>query len=91
MLTPPSTADEDVPVTPATSTMGSPTTDPPSWKPIYDLNSPPDVARPYEPEEALEDLPGVHYALEVFLSSHMLESEEYCNEADEIKCANLSI
>lgn len=91
MVTPPSTVDEDVPATPTTSAMGSPTTEPPSWKSIYDLGSPPDVARPYEPEEALEDIPGVCYALETFLSSHMLESEEYCHEVDEVKCANLSI
>lgn len=82
MATPPST----VYVSPATSAMGSPTS-PPSWKPVYDLDAPPDVVRPYEPEDALQDISGVHYALEVFLSSHMLESEQYCNDADETKCA----
>jgi len=88
----PSTADESVLVTPVTSSTDSQTTDHlQSWKPVYDFNSPPNVTRPYKPEEALEDIPGVRYALEIFLSSHMLESEEYCNKADEIKCAHLFI
>jgi hypothetical protein len=51
-----------------------------SYKRVY-LNPPP-VQEPYSPEIALEDLPGVSYALETFLASHMLESEEYCNKSD---------
>ncbi|KAF5353270.1 hypothetical protein D9756_007772 [Leucocoprinus leucothites] len=86
----PANETDDVLLTPATSSI-SPAdtkqtdTNTPSWKPNYDLHSPPDVIRPYEPDEALEDIPGVSYALEVFLSSHMLESEDYCNKMDEIK------
>ncbi|KAF9446913.1 hypothetical protein P691DRAFT_803254 [Macrolepiota fuliginosa MF-IS2] len=56
-----------------------------SWKPNYTLGSPPGVSQPYKPEEALDDIPGVSYALEIFLSSHMLESEEYCHKMDETK------
>ena len=33
---------------------------------------------PYVPTDALGDLPGIAYALELFLSSQMLESEAFC-------------
>jgi hypothetical protein len=58
---------------------------PSSWKPKFELHLPPEVTRPYNPEEALGDIQGVSYALETFLSSHMLESEEYCHKMDEPK------
>ncbi|KXN89075.1 Tetratricopeptide repeat protein 39B [Leucoagaricus sp. SymC.cos] len=76
---------EDPPLTPATSNVSPADSVTSSWKPNYDLHSPPDVTRPYKAEEALGDLPGVSYALEVFLSSHMLESEEYCHKMDVTK------
>ncbi|KAF8890951.1 hypothetical protein BD779DRAFT_1515400 [Infundibulicybe gibba] len=47
----------------------------PSYKSIY--TTPPAVTTPYSPEAALDDLPGVAYALELFMASHMVESEEY--------------
>lgn len=38
---------------------------------------------PYNPEEdALTDLPALRYALDLFLSSHMVESENFCSEMD---------
>lgn len=57
-----------------------------SWKSNHNSELPPTVERPYTPDEALGDIPGVAYALERFLSSHMLESEEYCHKMDEPKC-----
>jgi hypothetical protein len=54
-----------------------------SYKSIY--KTPPDVKYPYKPEEALADIPGVSYALELFLASHMVQSEEYCHKSDEKK------
>lgn len=36
----------------------------------------------YKPENALEDLPGISYALHLFLASHMVESEDYCIKSD---------
>ncbi|KAK2459721.1 hypothetical protein APHAL10511_008255 [Amanita phalloides] len=57
----------------------------PSWQPGFIPDSPPHVSYPYHPEGALSDLPGVHYALEVFLNSQMLESEQYCHSSDENK------
>lgn len=57
----------------------------PSWKPLFVVGDPPPVKHPYTPDDALDDLPGMQYALEAFLSSHMLESEEYCNTSDETK------
>ncbi|KAJ6562224.1 hypothetical protein B0H19DRAFT_1143862 [Mycena capillaripes] len=54
-----------------------------SYRRIY--TSPPPVKLPYKPEEALEDLPGVSYALDMFLASKMHESEDYCNESDKKK------
>ncbi|KAK7451747.1 hypothetical protein VKT23_012426 [Stygiomarasmius scandens] len=55
----------------------------PSYQPVY--SSPPPVRTPYDPADALEDLPGISYALELFLSSKMVESEDYCNKSDEKK------
>jgi hypothetical protein len=46
----------------------------------------PSVKVPYTPQEALDDIPGVSHALELFLASHMVESEEYCHKMDENKC-----
>ncbi|KAH7882592.1 hypothetical protein F5I97DRAFT_1906457 [Phlebopus sp. FC_14] len=43
---------------------------------------PPPVSTPYDVEKALDDIPGVHWALHEFLHSRMLESEEYCHRAD---------
>lgn len=53
------------------------------WKPRYP--NPPAVKEPYDPREALYDIQGVSYALEQFLASHMVESEEYCHRMDEPK------
>ncbi|KAK7676982.1 hypothetical protein QCA50_020011, partial [Cerrena zonata] len=36
----------------------------------------------YTQEQALDDLPGVAYALHLFLASHMVESEDYCHKCD---------
>ncbi|KAJ7659454.1 hypothetical protein B0H17DRAFT_1171824 [Mycena rosella] len=44
--------------------------------------APPPVKMPYKPTEALGDLPGVVYALDLFLGSKMHESEAYCNQSD---------
>ena len=51
-----------------------------SWSSIY--TTPPSIKYPYEPTEALGDIVGVSHALELFLASHMLESEEYCHKSD---------
>jgi hypothetical protein len=59
-----------------------------AWKPVY--SSPPTVKVPYNPREALDDIPGVCYALEQFLASHMVESEEYCHNLDETKFVHAS-
>lgn len=40
----------------------------------------------YNPEkDALRDIPGLRYALDLFLSSHMVESENFCREMDPAK------
>jgi len=40
----------------------------------------------YNPEkDALSDIPGLRYALDLFLASHMVESENFCNEMDPAK------
>lgn len=54
-----------------------------SYQSIY--TKPPHVKKPYEPADALLDIPALSYALELFLQSHMLESEEFCNKSDEQK------
>lgn len=41
---------------------------------------------PYNAEkDALGDIPGLRYALDLFLSSHMVESENFCREMDPTK------
>ncbi|KAF8057392.1 hypothetical protein FPV67DRAFT_1527200 [Lyophyllum atratum] len=52
----------------------------PSWATVF--HEPPAVKTPYGPDEALNDLPGVRYALDLFLASKMVESEEYCHASD---------
>lgn len=36
-------------------------------------------------KDALTDLPGVRYALDLFLASHMVESENFCKDMDPAK------
>ncbi|KAG6851476.1 hypothetical protein H0H87_000956, partial [Tephrocybe sp. NHM501043] len=48
---------------------------PPSYAPVY--TQPPSITHPYDATRALDDLPGVCYALETFLASRMVESEDY--------------
>ncbi|KAG5634470.1 hypothetical protein H0H81_001835 [Sphagnurus paluster] len=45
-------------------------------------DAPPDVKQPYNPEDWLEDTPAASYTLELFLSSHIKESEAFCAESD---------
>lgn len=41
---------------------------------------------PYNPEtDALSDIPGLRHALDLFLASHMVESENFCKEMDPVK------
>ncbi|KAF8200119.1 hypothetical protein BJ912DRAFT_1029695 [Pholiota molesta] len=84
-------------LTPATSTSPSSATEPtspskPDSSPKPDsapepsfaarFPAPPPVQHPYTPANALADLPCVQHALELFLSSHMLESEAYMRAGD---------
>ncbi|KAN0103880.1 Protein of unknown function (DUF3808) domain containing protein [Russula decolorans] len=47
------------------------------------LTEPPPVSSwPYSHSAALDDIPGIAYALDTFLKSQMVESEEYCHRND---------
>ncbi|TFK17307.1 hypothetical protein FA15DRAFT_661535 [Coprinopsis marcescibilis] len=46
------------------------------------VGRPPNVKRPYRPEGALEDMPGLQCALRLFLESRMVEIDEFCRESD---------
>ncbi|KAI9507300.1 hypothetical protein F5148DRAFT_1206084 [Russula earlei] len=46
------------------------------------LAEPPTITWPYTHDTALDDMPGIAYALDLFLKSLMVESEEYCNRSD---------
>ena len=59
---------------------------PPVKRPSLALAEPPAVAWPYSHGAALDDIPGIAYALDTFLKSHMVESEEYCHRNDPKKC-----
>jgi hypothetical protein len=50
------------------------------------LTEPPAVSWPYSHSAALDDIPGIAYALDTFLKSQMIESEEYCHRNDPRKC-----
>lgn len=41
---------------------------------------------PYSHDVALDDIPGIAFALDAFLKSRMVESEEYCHRNDPRKC-----
>lgn len=51
---------------------------------------PPVVEQPYSMAHSMVDLPCAAYALELFLASHMLESEEYMNQGDPQKYVSLN-
>ena len=57
---------------------------PPAW-----IQEPPLPKGAYVQQRALDDIPGIAYALHIFLASHMLESEEYCNKSDPKKYVNV--
>ena len=46
----------------------------------------PVVQHPYSMAHSMVDVPCAAYALELFLASHMLESEEYIHKGDPQKC-----
>ena len=75
-------------VTPATSMTSAPDGDVETIK--ESKTPPPSVKNPYKEKEALDDIPGVAYALETFLQSRMVECEDYCHESDPKKYASLS-
>ncbi|KAI0049076.1 hypothetical protein FA95DRAFT_1489914 [Auriscalpium vulgare] len=49
---------------------------------VKDTVSPPSTKWPYTPNTALDDIPGVSYALDLFLKSLMVECEDYCHASD---------
>jgi hypothetical protein len=53
------------------------------------LGEPPTVTWPYSQASALDDIPGIAYALDLFLKSLMVESEEHCHTSDPKKCVLL--
>ena len=50
------------------------------------LGEGPAVTWPYSQSVALDDIPGIAFALDTFLKSFMVESEEYCHRVDPRKC-----
>jgi hypothetical protein len=72
--------------TPGISNLASPDNLSKGKASVLERLSPPPVKTPYVVEDALDDLPGISYALEIFLASHMLEAEEYCHKSDPEKC-----
>ena len=70
---------------PSSSTIETttPIKDIPSYK--FPYAKPPPVKQPYNPDEALLDIPPISHALELFLQSKMLESEEFCHTNDQEK------
>ena len=63
------------------------------WKesctPICSIPLEPPVKSPYNPVDALDDIPGIRHALDLFLSSQMVESENYCKKNDEDKLSSI--
>ena len=50
------------------------------------LEEGPGVTWPYSQDVALNDISGIAFALDAFLNSLMVESEEYCHRKDPRKC-----
>ncbi|KAF7427802.1 hypothetical protein PC9H_007018 [Pleurotus ostreatus] len=46
------------------------------------FSAPPSIPQPYNPASALGDIPAIAYALELFLSSKMVESEKFLLDCD---------
>jgi len=63
----------------------------PAKKPPLLTTELPATSWPYSPGAALDDLPGIAYALDTFLKSQMVESEEYCHRNDPQKCVAIII
>lgn len=55
-----------------------------SYESIYP--SPLPVKAPYNPANALDDIPCAGYSLNLFLSSKMHEAEDYMSESDKKRC-----
>lgn len=51
-------------------------------RPAAEAMPPQRMAGPYTQDRALEDIPGIRHALEIFLQSHMVESEQFCHDSD---------
>ena len=51
----------------------------------------PTTTWPYSHDVALNDIPGIAFALDAFLNSRMVESEEYCHRNDPRKCVRLTL
>ncbi|EIW75037.1 hypothetical protein CONPUDRAFT_147567 [Coniophora puteana RWD-64-598 SS2] len=54
-------------------------------KSLSSMPDPPPVKEPYKVSEALDDISCVTWALDEFLHSRMVESEEYCHKSDPSK------
>ncbi|KAH6894046.1 hypothetical protein BKA70DRAFT_1320347 [Coprinopsis sp. MPI-PUGE-AT-0042] len=54
-----------------------------SWNSPF--KTPPSIKKKYKATEALEDLPAMAYAIQLFLESHMVEAEQFCHTNDEKK------
>lgn len=67
----------DAPNTPLTSEVSYH-----SLSTVKDAPPPPTTKWPYTPSDALEDIPGVAHALDLFLKSKMVESEDFCHSND---------
>lgn len=50
-------------------------------KPSLEAKAPP-VQNPYSMKNSMTDLPCAAYALDLFLASHMMESEDYLHKGD---------
>jgi len=48
----------------------------------WGATAPPATKGPYSKQKALDDIPALSYALHLFLSSHMVEAEDYCKHCD---------
>jgi len=60
-------------------------------KPPLTEPEPSAVSWPYSHSAALDDIPGIAYALDTFLKSQMVESEEYCHRNDPQKCVAVAV
>jgi septal ring-binding cell division protein DamX len=78
----PAVADATVDNATTAGTTTSPATVTPAKTIYHTMKEPPIPTGKYSPKDAMEDIPRAQYAINLFMASAMVESQEYIRKAD---------